>query len=46
MTDDLREAFKTLPLANVGKREKDSRIAIPSQQDVEDAKEWVDSKEM
>ena len=46
MKENLKEAFRTFPLANAAKREKGSNVAIPSEQDVEDAKEWVDFKEM
>ena len=46
MKENLKEAFRTFPLSNAAKREKGSNVAIPSEQDVEDAKEWVDFKEM
>lgn len=46
MTEKLREAFRTFPLANAQELEERSNVAIPSEQDVEDAKEWVDFKEM
>lgn len=46
MTEDLKNAFKTFPLADVDEIDDESNITIPSEDDVEDAKEWVDFKEM
>lgn len=46
MTENLKEAFLTFPMMNAQERDKDSNMAIPSEQDVEDVKEWVDFKEM
>lgn len=46
MTEKLEEAFRTYPLADMDELEEDSQVNIPSQQDVEDAKDWVDFKEM
>lgn len=46
MTEHLRQAFRTFPLANTDEIDEDSNVSIPSEQDVEEAKEWVDFKEM
>lgn len=46
MTEKLEEAFRTYPLADMDELEEESQVNIPSQQDVEDAKNWVDFKEM
>ncbi|MCI9597697.1 MAG: DUF3787 domain-containing protein [Firmicutes bacterium] len=46
MTEKLKKAFRTFPLANEETVEEDSKVTIPSQDDVETAKEWVDAKEM
>ena len=46
MTEHLRQAFRTFPLVNSEEIEEYSNVPIPSEQDVEDAKEWVDFKEM
>lgn len=46
MTEKLKRAFHTFPLANKDMVEEDSKVTIPSKDDVETAKEWVDAKEM
>lgn len=46
MTEKLKKAFRTFPLANKDAVEEDSKVTIPSQDDVETTKEWVDTKEM
>lgn len=46
MTEKLKNAFRTFPLANKETVERDSNVTIPSQDDVEKVKEWVDFKEM
>ena len=39
------EVFKTFPLADDTSREPDSNEAIPSLEEVQEAKEWVDFNE-
>lgn len=46
MTEDLKNAFETFPLADVDEIDDESNVTIPAEEDVEDAKEWVDFKEM
>ena len=46
MTEKLEEAFRTFTLSDIDELEEESGVTLPSQQDVEDAKEWVDFKEM
>lgn len=46
MTDKLKNAFHTFPLADVKEVEDDSNVSVPTEQSVEDVKDWIDSKEM
>jgi len=39
-------SFSTFPLANTVKTEKDSKATLPSEDDVDEVKDWVDFKEM
>ncbi len=38
--------FSTFPLANTVKTDKDSKATLPSEDDVDEVKDWVDFKEM
>lgn len=46
MKENLKEAFRAFPLESTKEKAKESKVPLPSLQDVEDAKEWVDFKEM
>jgi hypothetical protein len=39
------KAFETAPFVDIDKRIHDSRVAIPREQAVLDAKDWVDNNE-
>lgn len=43
---DSNANFSTFPLANTEKIEKNSRVTLPSEDDVDEVKDWVDFKEM
>ena len=45
-SDNLKNAQKTFPLANSGRTEKDSNVLIPPDEDIKEAKDWVEFKEM
>ena len=38
--------FSTFPLANTADMVQDSRVSIPSEEDTNEVKDWVDFKEM
>ncbi len=46
MTEKLKQAFRTFPLAGRKLAEEGSNVTIPDLESVERAKEWVDEKEM
>lgn len=46
MKEKLNKAFRAFPLENTEKAEPESNVPRPCEEAVEEAKEWVDFKEM
>lgn len=44
--NNLKNAQTTFPLANTGKKDKDSNVTSPPESDVKEVKDWVDFKQM
>ncbi len=38
--------FYTFPISDINEIEQESRVSIPSAEDVKEGKDWVDYKEM
>jgi len=42
---NINEVYQTYALANVGQVDADSKVTIPPEEDVKEAKDWVDYNE-
>ena len=43
--DNFNSEYETLPLADKSKIQKKTNISMPNEEDVKQAKDWVDSNE-